>query len=126
MIGHRAVGAVVVVSEVESATCINNLKKYKREAQHVHNTQPDIQQHYHPSTSHAYKYEANHHTRDVDYMPPRLSAMSVYTGKFNFRSITVNENIFVVLLDGWIERGHILVFTTFTKDSFGVERCPLT
>jgi hypothetical protein len=50
--------------------------------------------------------------------------MSVYTGKLNWEPQISNENVFVVLLDGWVERGRVLVFTTFTKDTRGVERRP--
>ena len=50
--------------------------------------------------------------------------MSVYTGKFNYAPYASNENIFVVLLDGWVERSRVLVFSTFTKDGGGVEKRP--
>ena len=48
----------------------------------------------------------------------------VYTGKFNYAPYASNENIFVVLLDGWVERGGVLVFSTFTKDAAGVDKRP--
>lgn len=50
--------------------------------------------------------------------------MLVYTGKFNTESYAINENIFVVLLEDWVERGGVLVFSTFTKDDAGVEKRP--
>ena len=53
---------------------------------------------------------------------PQSSAMSVYTGKFNNAPYASNENIFVVLLDGWVERSRVLVFTTFTKDAYGNDK----
>ncbi|EDR10805.1 uncharacterized protein LACBIDRAFT_324709 [Laccaria bicolor S238N-H82] len=48
----------------------------------------------------------------------------VFTGKFNYSPYASNENIFVVLLDGWVERGGVLVFSTFTKDASGVDKRP--
>jgi hypothetical protein len=50
--------------------------------------------------------------------------MSVYTGKFNYSPYASNENIFVVLLDGWVERGRVQVFSTFTRDAAGVDKRP--
>lgn len=50
--------------------------------------------------------------------------MSVYTGKFNYAPYATNENMFVVLRDGWVERGQVFVFSTFTKDAAGVDKRP--
>ncbi|KDR82023.1 hypothetical protein GALMADRAFT_152815 [Galerina marginata CBS 339.88] len=50
--------------------------------------------------------------------------MSVYTGKFNYAPYASNENIFVVFVDGWVERGRVYVFSTFTKDAAGVDKRP--
>ena len=50
--------------------------------------------------------------------------MSVFTGKFDFSPYASNENMFVVLKDGWVERGQVFVFSTFTKDASGVDKRP--
>ena len=71
------------------------------------------------------RYEANRHPTDVGHTSPQSpSAMSVYTGKFNYARYASNENIFIALLDGWVERGRVHIFTTFTKNAAGVEKCP--
>ena len=48
--------------------------------------------------------------------------MSVYVGKFNYAPYASNENMFVVFIEGWVERGRVLVFSTFTKDYWDVEK----
>ncbi|KAF8886688.1 hypothetical protein CPB84DRAFT_1850037 [Gymnopilus junonius] len=49
---------------------------------------------------------------------------TVFTGKFNYSPYASNENFFLTFVDGWVERGQVLVFSTFTKDAAGVDKRP--
>ena len=43
-------------------------------------------------------------------------------GKFDWVPFASNENMFIVFMDGWVERGRVFVLSTFTKDAAGVEK----
>lgn len=48
-----------------------------------------------------------------------------FSGKLNYSHFAKDENFFIVFPQGFSEHAAVFVFSTFTKNAFGVEKAPL-